>query len=266
MDDARIERTARWVEEAHARSDRFVPVPETFRPVSSAEAYLAQQRLLARWMESGVARGFAGWKIGVTSPVIQCLVGLTEPCYGAILEGTVFSSGCAVRRSDFHHLQVECELGFRLGGALPIDRAPFTMMQVAEAVVTCAPAFELVDDRYSDYSVLDAQSLVADNCWAAGAVVGPPCNDWKSRDLARLRGRLFVNGREVGSGLTGDAYGNPLAALTWLVNTLASRGHALRPGSLVLTGSVISTRPLAPGDRATYVVEGLGSVELRVRD
>ena len=81
---------------------------------------------------------------------------------------------------------------------------------------------------------------------------------WRNLDLAGLRGRMTINGAEVGTGSGGDILGHPLEALPWLANTLAARDRYLKAGDFVLLGSVVETRWAANGDRIEVEIDGLG--------
>ena len=120
-------------------------------------------------------------------------------------------------------------------------------------------AIEVVDDRYVDYRALDALTLAADDFFQAGCVLGEPVEGWRSLDLAAVRGRMLINGREVGSGRGGDVLGHPFAALAWLANLCAALDRPLPAGSFVLLGSVVETKWLAAGDRVEIALEGLGA-------
>ena len=84
--------------------------------------------------------------------------------------------------------------------------------------------------------------------------------------LVGIAGRLAVDGKPVGEGKAEDPY----ATLAWLANHLAERGRDLKAGMVVITGSLIPTVSIGPGERAVFTVEGLGeavmeAVEERVR-
>jgi 2-oxo-3-hexenedioate decarboxylase/2-keto-4-pentenoate hydratase len=149
---------------------------------------------------------------------------------------------------------------------LPTTPAPYSREQVAEAVAAVMPAFELVDDRQADYAQLAslALTLIADNAWNAGIVLGSPLRDWHSLDLAAARAVMLVNGAVVGAGHGRDVMGHPFEALAWLANMLAQRGKNLRQGMIVMTGSIVATTFVQPGDAACVTVKGLGEVRLRV--
>jgi 2-keto-4-pentenoate hydratase len=119
-------------------------------------------------------------------------------------------------------------------------------------------AIEVVDDRYQDYRSLDTPTLIADDFFNAGCVLAAPVETWRALDLAALRGRMTINGVEVGRGKGGDILGHPLEALAWLANALAAQGRQLEAGMFVLLGSVVETRWVEAGDLVEIAIEGLG--------
>jgi 2-oxo-3-hexenedioate decarboxylase len=68
-------------------------------------------------------------------------------------------------------------------------------------------------------------------------------------DLASLPVTLSVDGSVVERGVGAAASGHPAAGVVWLAEQLASRGLALEPGDLVITGGLTSAHPLEPGHR-----------------
>jgi 2-keto-4-pentenoate hydratase len=123
------------------------------------------------------------------------------------------------------------------------------------------PAFELVEDGNADYKQLDAFTLIAQNTWNGGVVLGPG-SDWRALDLENAVTRCWINDRPEGQGKTGDAMGHPFEAVAWLANLLNRRGRALERDMIVMTGSSITTKFPAPGDRVRFVIDGLGETTL----
>jgi len=229
------------------------------RPVTEAQAYAVQgelHRLLAS--ELGA---IAGHKIGCTTPVMQAFLNIPNPCAGGVFEKTVYASPARVRHADYLHVGVECEMVVRLGRDLPASAAPFTRATVSDAVEAVVAGMEIVDDRYVDYKSMDTPTLIADDFFDAGCVLGTAVTDWRALDLTMLTGVTSINGAEVGRGRGGDVMGHPFEALAWLANNLARRGQALRAGEFVFTGSVVETRWVNAADRVTMRIEGLGEVE-----
>jgi len=101
---------------------------------------------------------------------------------------------------------------------------------------------ELVDARYVDYSKLDTPTLIADDFFDAGCVLGPEVTDWRRIDLGALGGVTTINGSEAGRGRSGDVMGHPFEALAWLASLMSQRGHGLRAGEFIFTGSVVETK------------------------
>ena len=228
------------------------------RPADERTAYAVQDALhLLLAPELGAV---VGHKIGCTTPVMQAFLGIPNPCAGGVFERTVHASPAHVRHADFLHVGVECEIVVRLGRDLTPEQAPFDRDAVAEAVAACMAGMEIVDDRYVDYKSLDTPTLIADDFFDAGCVLGSSISDWRALDLAAATGRTRINGVEVGRGRGADVMGHPFAALAWLANNLARRGHSVQAGQFVFTGSVVETKWVHRGDRVEMEIEGLGGV------
>jgi 2-keto-4-pentenoate hydratase len=247
----------RIVELFRSRRPTAVLPPELY-PASLDEAY-AIRRAFQEIEETEGRGAIAGYKIGLTTPVMQKLCGVGEPCYGAIFAREVHHRQAKLAASDYSHLGVETEIAFRLGNDLPQGNGPG---EIASAVESCMAAIELIEDLHYDYKRLDAAAMVAGNVWNAGVVLGTPVTDWRTRDLARATARLSINGQEIGSGNGADVMGHPLNALAWLADKLAAAGTPLRRGMIVMTGSMVPIRYPAAGDRVLVEVSGLGTAEL----
>jgi 2-keto-4-pentenoate hydratase len=119
-------------------------------------------------------------------------------------------------------------------------------------------AFELIEDRFADYKTCKALSLIADNAWNGGVVLGRAVPLAAGLDLDGIAGALSSNGRPLSTGKTDD----PLGALAWLANQAAERGRAMTAGMVVITGSVIPTVDIAAGQRLDFAIEGIGEASL----
>jgi len=230
--------------------------PEVY-PKDLAEAYAIRAAYEA--IEVPRLGPVAGYKIAITTKVMQELCGIDEPCYGAIFDSRVYRGEVELKAADYCRIAVETEIAVRLGEDLPHggDRD-----RVASAVESCMAAIELIEDLRYDYKRLDAPALVAGNAWNAGIVVGMPVYDWHRLDLAALTGRLTINEREIGTGKGADALGHPLNALSWLANKRAAEGNPLRRGQVVMTGSLVATQYPIAGDRILVEIEHLGAAQL----
>ena len=230
------------------------------QPGDETTAYAVQDALHDLLSAAGLGL-VAGHKIGCTTPVMQAFLRIPNPCAGGVFAATVHQSPARLRHVDFLHVGVECEVVVRLDRDLPPSAAPFSRDSVAQAVGACMPGMEIVDDRYVDYKSLDTPTLIADDFFDAGCVLGQSVEDWRRLDLTALIGVTRINGTEVGRGCSADVMGHPFEALAWLANNLARRGRGLRAGEFVFTGSVVETKWVNRGDRVAMAIDGLGTVE-----
>jgi len=227
-------------------------------PQDEAEGYQVQRAVHDLLLPQ--VGSLVGYKIGCTSAVMQQYLNIPHPCSGGVFANGVHPSGASLRAKDFVRVGVECEIAVRLGRDLmPLD-APFTADKVVQAIEAYLPAIEIVDDRYADWQTLGAPTLVADDFFAAGCVLGNPVARSAAPDLLSVIGRALINGNEVGQGTGADVLGHPHHALAWLANHLASDGNALRAGEIVLTGSLVKTVWLNAGDSVMMELSGLGTV------
>jgi 2-oxo-3-hexenedioate decarboxylase/2-keto-4-pentenoate hydratase len=238
-------------------------LPEDIAPQSEAEGYRIQNALhdlLSLHCEPKV-----GHKIGCTSAVMQQYLQIPHPCSGGVFANGVYPSGTVLRHGDFVRVGVECEIAVRLGRDLRPADAPFTADTASQAIEAYLPAIEIVDDRYADWRSIGAPTLVADDFFAAGCVLGQPVSRSSVPDLLMLVGRAVINGVEVGRGTGADVLGHPHNALAWLANHLAFGGTGLRAGEFVLTGSLVQTVWLGAGDKVVMDLSGLGTVTVDFR-
>ncbi len=240
--------------------DPLDTLADELRPRDEAEAYLIQEELHRQLSVRGLG-AVTGHKIGCTTPVMQAFLKIDHPCAGGVFERTVHRSPAVVPHDGFVRVGVECEIVVRLGRDLPPRSAPYSREEVGEAVAACMAGMELVDARYVDYTKLDTPTLIADDFFDAGCVLGPEVTDWRGLDLGWLSGVTTINGAEAGRGRSGDVMGHPFEALAWLASLLSRRGHGLRAGEFVFTGSVVETKWVAPNDHVVMEIERLGRVE-----
>lgn len=259
MDDQAVARAAGILCQKRVEGGIVEALPEDCRPRSEEEAYLIQAALHDRLKAAGQGP-LGGYKIGCTTPVMQAYMNIPQPCAGGVLApGVRLGSG----RFDMPargRLGVECEIAVRLRTALDPTDAPYRRDRVADAVESCMAAIEIVADRYDDYGSLGTPTLIADDFFNAGIVLGGPVEDWRDLDLAALSGRMAVNGEVVGTGVGGDIMGHPLEALAWFANRWSVQGRGLPAGAFVTLGSVVETRWISAGDEVVANIEGLGEV------
>lgn len=207
---------------------------------------------------------FTGHKIGCTTPVMQEYLGIGNPCAGGVRADTVRSLEGTFAQSELLRIGVECELAVVLGENLDVPEAELTRDRVARAVESVAAAIEVVEDRYVDYRSLDTPTLIADDFFGAGCVLGGPRRDWRELDLAAVEASMSINDDPVGRGTGADILGHPFEALCWFAAARVARGQPLLAGEFVLLGSFVQTNWVEVGDVVVVASPQFGTVTARI--
>jgi 2-keto-4-pentenoate hydratase len=255
--DTRAESMARFMWAARRERRKYGNLPDLLAPASIDEAYAAQE---AYWRLAEPVYGpVAGVKVATTTRVMQQLMGIAHPCGGAIFAGTIHRTPARIAKADFVNLRIESEIALMLGADMPADQAPWTAQSAASRVAGVMAAYELIEDRHAVYAETKAASMIVDNCWNGGVVLGP-MKAVEPRQVIGAAGRQMLNGELSSQGHAEDPY----ATLAWLANLMAGRRLDLKAGMVLITGSVVPTFSISPGDRAVFAVDGLGEVVLDV--
>ena len=266
MDKDRIAKAAEAVVYAREGAARMtLPLPDGLPPRDIAEAYAIQDSVLERYIAmSPMRRRIGGWKIALTTPTMQSMCKIDHPCEGAIFTDRIQNTDGTCRADRFSHLGGESEIAVQLGADLPAGAQPWTAASVAPHVEALMPAIEIVDDRHCPYGEIGGGQLIAENAFNWGIVLGRPVTDWRGLDLEAIKGRMLVDGQQVGEGCGADALGHPLAAVAWAANALNARGRRIEKGQVVMTGSLVRTCWLGRGQTMETEIEGLDRAKLWV--
>lgn len=223
------------------------------------EAYEAQLAVQSRF---SARRGkVAGRKIALSAKAMQEMCGIGHPIAGAFFTGDMHRSPAKVSLSDFLHLGLEFELALELKENVRPQIEPHTAESVRDLIAGARPAFELIEDKNADYTKLDVLTLIADNAWCGGVVLGPKIEGWEKMNLGDVPSSVCQEGAELEETNTGAA--DPLGSLAWVLNHFSTRGMALSKGEQIITGSAVRTRFPIAGAKITYQIAG-ASVEVEV--
>ena len=240
------------------RSNRrpLVPLSETQADLTLDRAYVIQDALRSELDRRGERP--IGWKLGATSAASQTAMGLKEPICG-FLFARRFASGAEVSVQGFVGLAVEAEVAFRIGTTLAGPGV--TAATALLAVDGAAAALELPDLMFSGKP--GVPDFIA-NSIIANAVVLGSFAPLGGLDLAAEAVVIEHNGEVVGTHTASEVLGNPLNALAWLANHLATRGLALQPGDVVMSGAISKVLRPKAGDTIEARFAHLGSVSVKV--
>lgn len=240
------------------------PLPPGLAPRDEAEGNALQ---LAYAQLVG-ANPPAGFKIGATTKRMQEYLGLSRPAVGFMAAAGLHAGPAALPFAGFRGVGVECEIGVRLAADIP--HGSHGMDAVGAAVGEVFAAIEIVENRYGpppagDLKAVGTATLIADQVYHAGAVLGRPAAGWRTLDLAAVAGRIGVDGHERGAGHGADLLGHPLQALAWLAGSDAAGVFGgLRAGQVMMLGSVTPPIWLDGPCEVQVTFDGLGTVVLRL--
>ncbi len=244
------------------------PLTETFPGIDVVDAYEIQLSNIRRKTAAGAR--VRGHKVGLSSPVMQQMMGVDEPDYGHLLDSMVLDAGAPIPAARYCYPRIEVEIGYVLGSALPgTDTTEADVLAATEYIV---PSLELIDSRITDWRIKLADTI-ADNASSAGVILGaarksPAELTAAGVDLANIDAVLYQKGEttggegwaEIARGNTSAVLGNPTACVAWLARKVADFGVKLEAGHLILPGSCTRAIDTSPGTVFRAEFAGLGTV------
>jgi 2-keto-4-pentenoate hydratase len=238
----------------HTRRRSFYPAEWKSR-LTIAQAYQVQLGLLDRYRAHGERQ--AGWKVGLTAPVIQAQFGVHEPVLGFLLESGHRDTGAVFRHDELIQPGFENELCLTVGA--PLQGPGVTAARARAAVTAVQPAFEIIEGR-GDFRA-DLALALTDNSQQKAFVTGPASPlpaGWAPPDTTV---EVLVNGRLVERAVGSERTGDALGAVAWLANKLAELGRRIEAGHRIMSGSFTKQYPIARGDRIEARFTPFGAVQ-----
>jgi len=254
----RLKKIAQFMLDQHYSKKNFQNLTETLMPSDFDEAYKVQEIF-----QKNSGRGeLGGFKIALASKIQQELCGIDHPIAGGIFANEIKSSPSTFDLKNFHGLGLEFEIAVTLSDDLKPDMGPFNKENIRKYIKCLSPAFELIIDRNADYSNIDPLTMITDNAWCSGIVLGKEIPNWEKLDLDTIQSELLWNNEAPQGAMIKDA--TPLESLAWVSNLFTSMGRIIPKNSVIITGSVIKTRAPESGDHVIYKVGQLSEVEIKV--
>jgi 2-keto-4-pentenoate hydratase len=188
----------------------------------------------------------AGWKIALNDPRVQRALGIEAPVIGYLTSATVVPAG------EPHSL----------AGATRPAIEPEVAVHVGEdgQVAALGTALEVID---VDMPFDDLGAIMEHNVFHRAAVLGPPVAG--AADLAGRTGRMRRDGGEEVTIDVAQAGLDPAETVRLVSGYLEAVGDALRPGDVIIAGSLVTAIPLSGDERVALDIDGLGSVALELR-
>ncbi|BBX99484.1 2-keto-4-pentenoate hydratase [Mycobacterium lacus] len=243
--------------QAERSREPIAPLTAAYPDIDVVDAYEIQLINIRQRVAEGAR--VVGHKVGLSSKVMQQLMGVDEPDYGHLLDEMRVFEDSPVKAENYLSPRVEVEVGFILAADLPgADCTDDDVLAGTEALV---PAIELIDTRIADWKIAICDTI-ADNASSAGFVLGAARVSPADIDVKAIDATLTRNGEVVAEGRSDAVLGNPVTAVAWLARKVESFGVRLRKGDIVLPGSCTFAVEARAGDEFVADFTGLGSVRL----
>lgn len=246
----------KWIETRLASSQPITEITKQDPKLTVEAAYRIQAELMARRVKAGDR--LIGYKAALTSKAMQRQEGIDTPVLGTLLASRLRSEAEPVSLKGFLKGTVEPEVGVVMGGDLS---GPGVTPQAAVAAIAgYVPAIEVGDIRTEGRRTLQ-HSICCNTFNGAhlfGTALTPP-----GIDLRREGMTMAVNGRHHASATAIEVLGDPVLSVVFIANRLAELGLSLRAGMVLLTGSIVSSIPVQPGDAVRIQFTRLGDIEAR---
>ena len=213
-------------------------------PRDIEEGFAVQDRVVAMLGEP-----ILGWK------VIEMPTGAV--IFAPLLAGGQVPAGGTWRVKGTEPAGIELEIAFRMARDVTAGAGPGA---IVDAVGSAHVVFELCQSRNAAPESLPRHVGLADCILNAGIVVGDEISGWRTKDLASVPGRLWVDGKLLIEGKSAK----PIRALEVLAPALAARGKALKAGHVVITGSLIGMNWLTGRHAIRGEIDGFGAVAAQV--
>jgi 2-oxo-hept-3-ene-1,7-dioate hydratase len=226
------------------------------------DAYRIQAAQMAQKLAAG--REIIGWKIGLTSKVMQEALKIETPDSGVLYDDMLFETGARVAQNRFIQPRIETEIAFVMKAPL---EGVVSRDEVLAATDFVAPSIEILDTRIlrSDPATGQARIItdtVSDNAANAGIVLGKERHAPDAMDLRWVGAIVSKNDEVVATGLGAAVLNDPVTGIVWLAARMGQYGQRIEPGQIVLSGSFIAPIECPPGTDINADFGAFGRVQI----
>jgi 2-keto-4-pentenoate hydratase len=246
----------RWIEQRLASNEPVTEITREDPKLTVADAYRIQAELMHRKVAAGDR--IIGYKAALTSKAMQRREGIDSPVLGTLLVSRLRSEADPVSLGGYLKGTVEPEVGVVM--ARDLEGPGVTPQAALAAIAGYVPAIEVGDIRTEGRRTL-AHTICCNTFNGAhlfGTALTPPGIDLRREGMV-----LSLNGNPVASATAIEVLGDPVLSVVFMANQLAELGLALRAGMVLLTGSIVSSIPVNPGDVVRVEFTRLGEIGVR---
>jgi 2-oxo-3-hexenedioate decarboxylase len=274
-----IDALASEIADAFARR-QLIAVPPSARAAGLTldQAYAVEAELARRRHAAG--HPTAGRKVGFASKALWRVMGLSTVAWASLYDDTVHHAGTndtSISIGRMFSPKIEPEIMMRLkaplgaGVAEPAAALEAVDRGALDAVEWIALGFEVIDCPFPGWK-FQPVDFVAAYGFHAALIVGTPIRieagmiPSLTEALSRFTVRLLRNGEPAEEGSGRNVLRSPALCLAELASAAASQPGAapLSAGEVISTGTLTTSRFIAPGETWTADVEGLDLPPLTV--
>ena len=245
MDGDAVDAAARGLLAARTAGSPISGWPNNRTPESRAEAY-AVQAAVANLLGAAVI----GWKVAIDPSG----VGIAAPTFRIAHTGEQLDY-----RAGF---ALETELGFRLTRDLPTRGALYERHEIAAAIASVHPCFEVVHSRLTNSAARSLVENLADGLANHAVVVGEGRAPAGILDIKAMTIALNCSGAGIWNGVGRHAAGDPLAPLLAYANSGGDHLGGLKARQLVVTGTLTGLTSAQADARYEAAIEAIGTIEV----
>ncbi len=247
--------------EAEKARVQISPITQSYPDMDMDDAYAIQ----SAWVQRKSAEGdpVIGYKIGLTSRVMQRAMKIDSPDFGVLLKSMWYDNHSQIPHGNFTDPRIEVELAFVLKKRLFGE--DLSIEDVLSATDYIVPALELIAarsyrvDPNSGYT-RTMMDTISDNAANAGIIVGDNHFKPEEIDLRWSGAILYRNDVIEETGLAAAVLNHPANGICWIAKRFARHGIGLEAGQLLLSGSFTAPVIVSPGDRILADYGPLGKI------
>lgn len=203
-----------------------------------------------------------GWKIAASSIEGQKDIGVDGPIAGRLLQERYNKPGTTFSLQKNTMQTVEAEFAFKLLNDINPRDNDYTLDEIIKNIDCVIPAIEIPDSRFIDFKKTGANLLIADNACAGDFVLSNNVfTDFKAINFKNFEVDCYKNNDIAEKGIGSNVLGDPLIALTWIINELSHLKITCKKAQIIMTGTCIKPLKVKVGDHIVMDFFELGKVD-----